>query len=297
MRIFLTGASGFIGQHVLRALLAQGHSVRHTDLKPHKGPWSESSQVDITDLTRLEKIFRNDQPIDAVIHLAAQPSLQTSWKDAVLDARVNILGTIHLLGLCQRYKVERFVFASTSAVYAPMTINYYDEGSRIQPQTPYGISKYSAENYIRISRIPYAILRLGNVYGPGQVPLGENQLIPRALAHIYQGEPFVINGDGGQSRDFVYVEDVAESFVKSLESDSIGTFNISTGTSVSVKNILEIIRRLTEYKKPWSYGPRKIGELYQVVLDNSKAQIMIDWRPKITPVEGLLKAIEAWPKE
>ena len=311
MRIFLTGARGFVGQHVLRTLLAQGHSVRHTDLKPHKGPWSESSQVDITDLTRLEKIFRNDQPIDAVIHLAAQPSLQTSWKDAVLDAKVNILGTINLLGLCQRYKVKRFVFASTSAVYAPKTTMPYMEDDLLGPQTPYGVSKVAAEHYVRISGLSYAILRLGNVYGPGQVPLGESILIARALAHIYQGEPFVINGDGEQRRDFVYVRDVARAFADSVKSDVKGTFNIATGDSDSVNYVLRHIYYQTHFaglgeligtedpawKAYWKYGSAKPGELREVVLSCELAKRDLGWLRSTGIHLGRQKTIEAWPKE
>jgi len=235
--------------------------------------------------------------IDTVVHLAAQPSLQASLKNAPFDAQTNIIGTINLLGLCQRYKVKKFIFASTSAVYAPRADGWYSEDDLIGPQNPYGVSKVAAEYYIRISGIPYTILRLGNVYGPRQVPLGENQLIPRALAHIYQGEPFEVYGDGKQIRSFVYVEDVAKAFVKAVEGNARGTFNIAGGVGLAVNVVLKKLWRLIPYTMYWHHGPPKPGELHCVCLDVGKADYSpLGWKAETSLRSGLAKTVEAWPK-
>lgn len=303
-RILVTGGCGFIGGHVVDALLRHNHCVMVIDnlssggIKSQPLPRSDLwfREWDILDLRLMDVIFHNFEP-ECVVHLAAQPSLQTSWKAADFDAQTNIIGTINLLGLCQRYKVKRFVFASTSAVYAPKTRMPYVENDPIGPQTPYGVSKAAAEYYIQISGLSYAILRLGNVYGPGQVPLGENQLIPRALAHIYQGEPFVINGDGEQRRDFVYVKDVAKAFVQASEQQVSGIYNIACGKSTPIKRIVAALWSLADFPKQPQHGSEKPGELRDVCLYNYLARVVLGWKPMIPLARGLQETLEAWPKE
>lgn len=318
-RILVTGAAGFIGSHVAQ-LLAKNHKVFALDNLSSTGDWknlfnSPLGLVGVNDTSILDAHYLSklvgSWKIDAVVHLAAQPSLQTSWKAADIDAQTNIVGTINLLGLCQRYKVKRFVFASTSAVYAPREDGFYSEDSKVGPQTPYGVSKAAAEHYIRISGIPYVILRLGNVYGPRQVPLGENQLIPRALTHIYQDEPFEIYGDGEQKRDFVYVRDVARAFVDSVRSNVEGTFNIATGDSHSVNSVLKYIYYRTHFaglgelignedpawSSYWKHGSAKPKELQKIILSCELAERSLGWIRSTGIHLGIQKTIEAWPKE
>jgi UDP-glucose 4-epimerase len=146
-------------------------------------------------------------PFDAICHQAAQPSLRRSIDDPAHDALVNIVGTINVIQAAKACGAH-VVFASTSAVYDPAG-GAFTEDSPIRPNLPYGIAKATAEQYLQHSGISHTILRYGNVYGPRQIQVGENQLIPHCLAHILDGKPFVINGDGEQTRDFVYVEDIA----------------------------------------------------------------------------------------
>lgn len=297
-RILVTGGCGFIGSHVVDAIEEKyPHRVVVYDNLSTGKCWRtiRTVDIDILNLELLDRLFRMHKP-NAVIHLAAQPSIQESWKAADRDARVNILGTINLLGLCQKYNVKRFVFASTSAVYSPDYSGVYSEGYPTNPRTPYGVSKLAAEQYIQISGISYAILRLGNVYGPRQVPLGENQLIPRYLSHIFQGTDFVINGDGNQQRDFIYVTDVATAFLKAVESEETGVFNISSGASFSVKGILSMIASMIDGQLGWKHGPAKKGELRKVVLDNVLAKHVFNWKPEVSIMEGLKETIAAWPK-
>jgi UDP-glucose 4-epimerase len=318
-RILLTGAAGFIAGHLFEALCEDGHEVwcLDNDWKGYPFPFralspqsSRDWKVDVRDVSDMIECFFSKTKFDAVIHLAAQPSLQASWKNAPFDAQTNILGTINLLGLCQRYNVKKFIFASTSAVYAPRVDGSYSENCLIGPQNPYGVSKAAAEYYIRISGVPYTILRLGNVYGPRQVPLGENQLIPRALAHIYQGAPFEIYGDGKQIRSFVYVEDVARAFVDALGYPFSGTFNISEGVSHQVNSVLKYIYYLTHFagidellanaepawKSFWEYGKSKPGELHCVILDSTLAKVHLEWSARTSLRAGLTKTVRAWPK-
>ena len=305
-RILVTGGAGFIGSHVALELVKK-HNVFPIDDLSSTGNWDNlkfysrlasvgANTTSILDVQHLSELMKSWK-IDTVVHLAAQPSLQESLKNAPFDAQTNIIGTINLLGLCQRYKVKKFIFASTSAVYAPRADGWYSEDDLIGPQNPYGVSKAAAEYYIRISGIPYTILRLGNVYGPRQVPLGENQLIPRALAHIYQGEPFEVYGDGKQIRSFVYVEDVAKAFVKAVEGNARGTFNIAGGVGLAVNVVLKKLWRLIPYTMYWHHGPPKPGELHCVCLDVGKADYSpLGWKAETSLRSGLAKTVEAWPK-
>lgn len=295
MKVLCTGSLGFIGRHVVSTLLSAGHEVRPTDKKPEPHMASSGIWVDITNFNQLEMIFQNNK-FDAIIHLAAQPSLQTSIENPIHDANVNIIGTLNLLELCKRHEVNRFVFAGTSAVYAPKEDGIYQENDAVGPLAPYGVSKATAERYIQISGLSYAILRLGNVYGPGQEPLGVNQLIPRALAHIYQEKHFVINGDGEQKRDFVYVKDVADAFVKAVESDVDGVFNVANGLSWKVFDVLELVKFHTGFDKKFVHGPEQEGELRNVVLPSHFAYNKLGWKAETSLDDGIAKTVKAWPK-
>ena len=277
------------------ALLARGYAVRPIDKKPDPNMWSGNLLGDITDVGKMDRYFRQADA-DYVIHLAANSSLQKSVTDANYDAWNNIIGTITILAMCQRYKVKKIVFASTTAVYAdyaPMPLN---ECSPTAPVIPYGISKLACENYIRASGVPYAILRYGNVYGPGQMPLGESILIARSLAHIYQGSDFRINGDGSKTRDFVYVDDVVEANIQAMTMAINGTYLIGSGRSHSVKFIWRMLAGLAHYKGDVQYGPDKPGELQDVRFDISRARDLLGWEPMIRLIEGLARTVKAWPK-
>jgi len=139
-------------------------------------------------------------------------------------------------------------------------------------------------------------LRLGNVYGPKQKPLGENQLIPRVLSHIYQGADFVINGDGTQSRDFIYVKDVVDAFAKAIGCEYNGTFNIANGESVSVNDVLGMLKGITKFDNPFIHGDAKHGELHSVRLPNFSAKRILKWEPKTSLYDGLKKTVTAWKK-
>ena len=297
-RICVTGANGFIGRHTIRKLIEAGHKVIGIDrnLPNRQGAGFgkyKPFRADIRDAATLAGIFQQEQP-EAVLHLAANSSLQHSISWPVEDADHNVMGTLRLLGVARTYDVKRFVFASTSAVYGPQDSGMYSEDDLVQPQVPYGVSKAAGEMYVRSSGLSYAILRYGNVYGPKQKPLGENILIARALAHMKDGEPFSINGDGEQTRDWIYVEDVVDANLAALFSSADGTFNVSTGVGISVNEVIDRLRAIVGFHEVIEHNPPSKGELRNVILKSRLAREKLGWRSVIPLEIGLRATAEAW---
>jgi UDP-glucose 4-epimerase len=253
MKVLCTGAAGFIGSHTVNWIEKNGHSVmaidnlrtgRMENLVKFRGIFH---LCDICDRELLEQSFAEFKP-DAVLHLAAQSAITTAIKDPRLDLETNIIGTLNLLELSKKYKVGRFVFSSTSAVYAETKAPWggVGEGFQKEPQSPYGISKLSAEHYVRTMFPDHTIFRYGNVYGQRQVPIEENQLVPRAIRHFLYGDDFAVTGSGNQKRDFTYVGDVAFANWMALDGNWDGTYNLATGKSHSVNEVLREIEKYFE---------------------------------------------------
>lgn len=297
MRILVTGGNGFIGKHTIDLLMQQGFEIIMVDrtVRSKSGVAVQLLKIgeDITEPGALYEIFDLHKP-DAVLHLAANSSLQRSVTNPMYDADQNILGTLSVINAAQISGCRRIVFASTSAVYGPSSIGVYSEDDPIKPKVAYGISKAAGEMYIRASGLSYAILRYGNVYGPGQKPLGENILVARALAHMVGVEPFKINGDGKQIRDWVYVKDVAIANFKALFSHKSGTFNIATGKGVAVNQIVDELKRLTGFQDEIEHGSAKPGELQTVIMNSQKAGRVLDWHPRTPVTYGLEQTCNAW---
>jgi UDP-glucose 4-epimerase len=301
MRVVVTGSAGFVGRHTIRRLLEAGHRILGIDrnLPAYTGdPFGAYKPMawDITDYAGMETAFKRFRP-DAVLHLAANASLQKSLELPFHDAHHNIFGTLSVLQAASRSGCKRIVMASTSAVYGPKEDGLYLETDPVAPQSPYGVSKAAAEMYCACSGLSWVALRYGNVYGPGQKPLGENILIARALAHILDGEPFQINGDGEQVRDWVYVKDVAEANLKALESDETGSFNVATGHGASVNEIVQQLLMITGSTKVITYAPAKSGELRSVVMLIGGTRVRLDWEPEVSLAEGLQATVHAWKVE
>lgn len=294
MNILVTGGAGFIGSHIVDALLARGHEVKAIDIAIG-AITADLIQGDIATLppARLLEWFEmfEFRP-DAICHQAAQPSLRRSIEAPAEDAQTNIIGTINVIEAARAVGAH-VVFASTSAVYDPAG-GVFTEDSPIMPNLPYGIAKASAEMYLRNSGISHTILRYGNVYGPRQVAVGENQLIPHALAHIFDGAPFVINGDGKQSRDWVYVEDIARANVLALEERVQGTFNCGGGVSWNVNEVCGLLQTIAGWPGEWQHGPAKPGEARRVTLDSLRAKQTLGWRAQVSMHDGLRATVAAW---
>lgn len=305
MNIICTGAAGFIGSHIVDLLIEEEHRVFVFDNLSSgdlRNVHSRATMINIDISEPLSRHFTNwakDRKIDAVCHQAAQPSLLKSIEDVNKDAAINILGTINMLELAKTLEA-RFVMASTGAVYPDMGFEECRESLPPEPTRPYGISKWAAERYIDFYNdyhdLSTATLRYGNVFGPRQVPLGENQLIPRALDHIYKGSAFKIYGDGQQTRDFIYVKDVALANLSALQSSQCGIFNITTGESHTVNEVLENIRKHSKFINAWELGEEKKNEPKNVVITPYKAQRVLGWEAQTSLADGISETI-SWYKE
>lgn len=303
MRILVTGGAGFIGSATVRLLAKQRHTILIVDnfstgkLENIQGVRAEIKPCDVTDLPVMAGIFYDFKP-DAVLHLAAQSAITTSMTDPYKDANVNAIGTINIIDLCYRNNVGKLVFASTSAVYDKDKTPFfgYNEKSPCNPSSPYGISKYAAEQYIRLLFPNHVIFRYGNVYGPRQVPIGENQVIARALKHFTHGDDFYVVGHGRQKRDFVFVEDVARINTEAAIGSMTGTFNLATGISHSVNDVLGVIEDIYKVKGyNWSHSkqPDPRGDVY---INNSAIRRESGFS-FTTLRAGMEKTVEWWTRK
>lgn len=302
MRVLVTGGEGFIGSHVVERLLNDGYEVSILDnlstgkfeniqhlVAKHK---MYRALCDIRNPFDVLDFFRITGP-EIVFHLAAQASITTSLTDPYLDMQVNGLGTLNITRAAKQIGTRRIVFASTSAVYHS-EIPVCNEQGCTGPESPYGISKVAAENYLSLFG-QATILRLGNVYGPRQVPVGENQVIARMLQHLKHGDPFSIHGDGNQERDFVYVKDVAEAFVRAVNEHGCTIYNIASGSQHSVNTVADLVGDLwkknsyTSWEHDSQDDPRKA-----VNLSVESAQNKLDWHAKTSLIEGLRETVRWW---
>lgn len=285
MRVLLTGSSGFIGTHTHVALLDAGHKVYCMDI----------AQDPAEDIVEYGAAMVKKVKPHAIIHLAAQPSLLRSWEAPEHDVTTNTLGTLRLALAAKEFHVERFIFASTSAVYARSQRSPYTEAmSRIDPDRPYGISKAAGEAYVRAFAPRPFVLRYGNVFGPRQIPIGDNQIVPRFLSYVFNGQKFAIYGDGEQSRDFIYVEDVAAANVACLHSQQSGTYNVSTGEGTKVRQVISTLMNATGYRGHVPHVAAKENDPQEVVLNPSRAHVFIPWRAKVSFEDGIKNTVEWW---
>lgn len=304
MKILLTGGAGFIGSHIADELIKEGWDVviidnLSTGRKENLNPKAKFYQIDIQS-SDLEKIFKEEKP-DCVNHHAAQASVRNSVSDPVYDAQVNILGTLNLLENCVKQQVKKVIFASSGgAIYGEQEKFPADETHAANPLSPYGVTKLSAEHYLYYYKANYGLnytaLRYSNVYGPCQDPHGEAGVVAIFMNRIIKNLQPVINGDGKQTRDFVYVKDVVGANVKALNMGD-GIFNIGTGIEVSVNDLLSLIKGVSNVQIDEIYGPAKAGEQRRSVIDPSKAKKILGWEPRIFLKEGLIETFDYFRKK
>lgn len=305
MRILISGGAGFIGSHVADALIERGHIVTILDnlssgSEENINRRAKFHKFDIGNRKRLEKLFEKVRP-EAVFHFAAQINIRTSVEDPSADATTNIMGSLSLIELAARHGVKKFVFASTGgAMFDDATPRPTPESIPAAPLSPYGIAKLSIEHYLRFFRqihgLPYVVLRYANVYGPRQNAHGEAGVISIFLTRMLEGTAPIINGDGLQTRDYVYVGDVAEANVKALDSAiEEGVFHIGTGIETSVNDIFRMLN--WQFGKAFEevHGPAKPGEISASALNARRAKEVLGWEPKVALSEGLV-ATATWFK-
>lgn len=300
MNVLVTGGAGFIGSHTANLMTERRSKVLVLDnfstgkSENLKGFTGQVADCDITNEKQLELTFRQFRP-DAILHLAAQSAITTAWNDPGKDEHVNIRGTLNLIMLAKKYSTKRFVFSSTSAVYGPGSpIMASREFFATKPDTPYGISKAAAENYIRLFFKNHVIMRYANVYGPRQRPIGENQVVARAFAHFIKGDDFSVVGHGNQKRDFVYVQDVALANYLAVIGSNTGVYNVASGKSRSVNQVLqEIENHYAVHGYRWTHTKQQ-DERGSVYLSGDKFKDTFGWDSATGLAEGIAKTAEWW---
>lgn len=306
MNILVTGGAGFIGSNAADRFIREGHQVIVVDnlitgkLK-NLNPKAKFYKIDIRNREGLESIFKENK-IDIINHHAAQMDVRKSVDDPIYDADVNILGSLNLLQLAVKHKIKKFIFASTGgAVYGEQDYFPADEKHPQNPLSPYGISKLALEKYLYFYKMTYnlnhTILRYANVYGPRQDPHGEAGVVAIFAKKILKGEPPIINGDGGQTRDYTFVEDVVEANVLSVKNEINGIYNIGTGIETSVNELCNIMLKISGTDIKPIHGPAKMGEQRRSVISYNKINTEYKWTPKYSLKDGLSKTIRFFENE
>ena len=296
MKVLITGGAGFIGSHIAEACLALGHEVMVVDDlssgKPGNLPGEIPLRVaDITDAGAMENIF-NDFGPEAVSHHAAQINVRRSVEDPLFDARVNISGLISLAELSIRHKVKRFIFSSSGgAAYGEQSQFPAPEDHPAYPLSPYGVSKLAGERYLHYYRKEWglncSILRYSNVYGPRQDPHGEAGVVAIFSTMILNGEQPLINGDGLQTRDYIYVDDVVSANITVLKDEVDGVFNVGTGKETTVNELFHKLRDVSGKTVEEVHGPAMRGEQKRSSIDPSLLGRRSGWAPGVDLDEGL----------
>ena len=300
MRILITGGAGFIGSHVADAYLAAGHRVAVVDALisggGNRAPQAAAFYQEDIRRPGFAEVFRQERP-DVVAHFAAQINLRRSIEDPVADAEANVLGTLRVLDLAARWGTKQVIFASTGgAVYGEPQVRPADEGHPIQPMSPYGLHKYLAEHYLayyrRVHGLQTAILRYSNVYGPRQDPATESGVISLFAYALLTGQAPVIFGDGTQTRDFVYVGDVADANLRVLGRSIPEPINIATAIETSVNDLFAMLQKLTGATVHATHGPAVPGEVHRISLGIKRAETLLGWHPRVPLEEGLRRTVE-----
>lgn len=292
-RAVVTGGAGFIGSHLVDALLAEGVEVTVVDDlssgdRAKLDGRAEFRRVDIFDGPTLDSVIDEAEP-SAIYHLAAQSSVTVSVTDPSRDCEVNVLGTLNVVEAAGRHQ-SPVVFTSTGgALYGDEAPIPTPEDRIPAPLAPYGASKWAAEAYIKTwsaaSGIPHAVCRLGNVYGPRQSPHGEAGVVSIFSHHLHTGRRPKIFGYGKPTRDYVHVSDVARALL--LASGRAGTFNIATGIETDVMSVWSALRQAAGTSIEPELGPLRTGELERSCLDPSRAHDELGWSAQLSLADGL----------
>jgi UDP-glucose 4-epimerase len=303
MRVLITGGAGFIGSHLADALAGRGDQVTVVDdlssgRQARLRPDVPLHKLSITAAGPLRALIADLRP-DLICHLAAQIDIRASVAAPARDAQANVVGTVNVLEAA-RQAGARVLFCSTGgALYGQDAPIPAPEDVLPLPQSPYGVAKQCAEQYIglynRLHRTAHAVLRLANVYGPRQDPAGESGVIPIFCSAILAGRPPVVFGDGRQTRDYVYVRDAVGAFLAAADRGRPGTWNIGTGVEVSVLALAEVIGAAAGRAAAPLFAPARPGELMRSALAARRAERDLGWRP-VTPLRDGVRAVYQWVK-
>jgi len=306
MNSLVTGGAGFIGSNLVDGLLARGDTVtviddlstgKEDNLKQAVEQGARLQHVDIRDAEAVSQAIGEARP-DAIFHLAAQIDVRKSVADPAFDARTNVEGTVNVLAAAQAHGVKRVVNTSTGgAIYGEGRQIPAPESHPVAPEAPYGLSKFCAEQYCeiftRLHGLSTVSLRYGNVYGPRQDPLGEAGVIAIFCGKLLDGGKAIIFGDGKQTRDYVFVEDVVDANLRAAESDVTGPINIGVGQEKSVLDIVEVLNEHSPNGFAPEHAPERPGEVQRIALDPSRAREQLGWQAKVELSEGLGRTLDS----
>jgi UDP-glucose 4-epimerase len=291
MRAIVTGGAGFIGSHVVEALLARGDEVHVLDdlSKGTRERVASGATLHVADIRDPDATFDAVHP-EAVFHLAAQADVRTSVERPDYDADVNVLGTARILEAARRHDAK-IVFSSTGGAIYGECDGPAPETAPRQPLAPYGTSKLCGEEYLatwnRLYGTHHISLRFGNVYGPRQEPHGEAGVVSIFMGLLRDGGTPKIYGDGSQTRDYVFVRDVVQAMLAAHAYDAGGVYNIGTGAETSVLELYDAIQRASGIERAAEHAPARLGELQRSVLDASLAERELGWRAAVDLPAGL----------
>ena len=302
MKALVTGGAGFIGSHVVDALLAEGHSVSVVDdlSRGRRAQVPTGAALHVVDVRdpALHEVLQAERP-EIVFHQAAQIDVRRSISEPLLDTGINVSGTVNLLQGCAAAGVRRIVFASSGgAIYGDTSNIPTPEDHTAQPASLYGAAKLCGEVYggvySQLYGLEFMALRYANVYGPRQDPHGEAGVVAIFVNKLLAGSPCVINGDGTQTRDYVYVGDVvrANLLAAAAPSSALGAYNVGTGRETDVNELFTLLRDACGSGAEASHGPGKPGEQRRSCLDLGRAQRVLGWAPSVSLDDGLRATVD-----
>ena len=304
-KILITGGAGFIGSHIIEVLQKEACEITvldnlHTGLRENVPTDVRFIEMDIRDKGLVDVFAKYS--FDVVLHLAGQTMVNISVEDPAYDAEVNIMGTVNVLEACRKTGVKRVVFSSTAAAYGDIEEVPIREEFTVNPLSFYGLSKLAVEQYLKLYHdlygLEYVILRYANVYGERQGDGGEGGVISIFTKKVAKDEPFVIHGDGNQTRDFVYAGDVARANWCAANTEHCNMiYNVSTNSETSIRELVDLLANASQKDIVRNYGERREGDIYRSVLDNSKAIANLGWKPTVRLEEGLKRTYDYFAKK
>lgn len=291
-KVIVTGGAGFIGSHLVDKLVAAGQQALVIDDlsfgRPEYVPAAATLiRMDIRD-EELIAVFKKFRP-EYIYHLAAQKNVRTSLAKPAYDAQINILGSLNVLEAALASQAQKIIFLSSGGIYGEAKVLPTDESAESQPLSPYILNKLTFEKYLEIiatGKLDWLALRLSNVYGPRQDPHGEAGVIAIFLDNLRQGKTLWVNGDGQQSRDYIYVADIVDILVKAMEQGR-GVYNIGTGQKTTLLELIKILEKIVGRPATVEQRPAIDGEVKHSLLDARRAQKAFAWRPRHDLPAGL----------
>lgn len=302
MRILVTGGAGFIGSHTVDALVAAGaHEVAVIDnlssgRRERLNPGARFYEADLHSAAGVADVIALEKP-EVIYHLAAQMDVRRSVADPAFDAQVNVVGFLNLMEAARQNGLRRVIFASTGgAIYGEQETFPCDEHHPRRPVSPYGVAKHATEAYLFFYKVQYGIdylaLRYANVYGPRQDPHGEAGVVAIFCGRLLDGKPATIFGDGGQTRDYIFVGDVVHANLGALTSAASGAINIGTGVETDVNQLYGALASVAGIKAAPVHAPERPGEQRRSVISPALAAAALGWRPEVSLQQGLKRTYE-----